>query len=517
LTIELLELDLELPAEGQVAVPGAEASFAAVLDQLTGVPGAPAADVALFNGEATDTGQDRAAHENIVVGPLAILALSVAMEMPLPAPLVADADGNSNADPGPEPSFGLGFERQPELQRALISEIDAIGGTVIVAPDVLDMRQDAAAPQVETDPFTPTAVPVAPAAQGASDEPAGSDVTLRAARTEAPVLDDVVSDDRARLEASARLRPVESGPDRAVGPREPQARPAAHDDLRRSGDAERGPLPASFVPVTRPTEVSQTPAPAPPPTRVTDVARAESDTTPAKPPGAKPPAIEPVVPAAVHDSGSAAAKGHAGDAGDRSFERRGEAPVARATTAAANLARVFGEAAPIETPTPLADPAPPPPPQILSASVPVMAPSIASSESSPLAAPATLRVFAPPAEHDDVVVPQLVRAMHLQLARGVGEARLQLDPRHLGAVSVALRVANGVVSAVVTAEQPSVRHWIEAHESTLRQALADQGLELEKLQVHEDGRSPDGESRHHDEVPRRRSPRRDTATFELVA
>ena len=133
-------------------------------------------------------------------------------------------------------------------------------------------------------------------------------------------------------------------------------------------------------------------------------------------------------------------------------------------------------------------------------------------------APAVVKAFAPPAEGDEVVVPQLVRAMHLQMVRGVGEARLQLEPQHLGAVSIALRVEHGVVSAVVTAEQAGVRQWIETHESTLRQALAEQGLLLDKLQVQRDGQSPfDRSPREHDGPPPRRAPRRDTATFELLA
>ncbi len=119
---------------------------------------------------------------------------------------------------------------------------------------------------------------------------------------------------------------------------------------------------------------------------------------------------------------------------------------------------------------------------------------------------------------DDVVLPQLVRAMRLQVAGGVGEARIQLDPEHLGAVTVNLRVEGGVVSAVVTAEQAGVRQWIESHEASLRQALAEQGLLLDRLHVERDGRPPgEGPSQGQDGTPRRRTPRRDTATFELLA
>jgi flagellar hook-length control protein FliK len=115
-------------------------------------------------------------------------------------------------------------------------------------------------------------------------------------------------------------------------------------------------------------------------------------------------------------------------------------------------------------------------------------------------------------------MPQIVRAMHLQMRGGVGEARVQLDPQHLGAVSVALRVQGTMVTAVISAEQPAVRQWLETHEHTLRQALVEQGLDLHRLLVEEDEPRRD---RHEQEaeryVPRRVPRRRETATFELVA
>jgi flagellar hook-length control protein FliK len=100
----------------------------------------------------------------------------------------------------------------------------------------------------------------------------------------------------------------------------------------------------------------------------------------------------------------------------------------------------------------------------------------------------------------------------------VGEARVQLDPHHLGAVSVALRVDNGVVSAVITAEQPAVRHWLETHESSLRGSLSEQGLQLDRLRVEPDGQQAgDRASTGQEPPPRRRMLRKETATFELVA
>jgi flagellar hook-length control protein FliK len=176
--------------------------------------------------------------------------------------------------------------------------------------------------------------------------------------------------------------------------------------------------------------------------------------------------------------------------------------------AASESGQAFGAGGPVSEPAQRA-----PAPQLLPASVPPP-----SREGSAPIAPAVLKSFASAAADDEVVVPQLVRAMHLQVVRGGGAARLQLEPHHLGAVSVALRVENGVVSAMVTAEQAGVRHWIQAHETTLRQALAEQGLVLDELRVEADDEPANGRSgREYDGAPRRRSRRPDTATFELVA
>ncbi|HEY6506373.1 MAG TPA: flagellar hook-length control protein FliK, partial [Vicinamibacterales bacterium] len=141
-----------------------------------------------------------------------------------------------------------------------------------------------------------------------------------------------------------------------------------------------------------------------------------------------------------------------------------------------------------------------------------------AAPTSTVVAPPTLTPSGQAAQANDVVLPQLVRAMRLQLVGGVGEARIQLDPKHLGAVTVNLRVEHGVVSAVVTAEQTAVRLLIENNELSLRQALSEQGLLLDKLHVERDGRSLEDRPSHGREgAPRRRPPRKDTATFELLA
>lgn len=98
------------------------------------------------------------------------------------------------------------------------------------------------------------------------------------------------------------------------------------------------------------------------------------------------------------------------------------------------------------------------------------------------------------------VVPQVVKAIHLQWRQGLGEARLRLEPANLGEVQVTLRVRDGAVSALLRAETPAVQAWIDARQQELRGALEHQGLRLEHFEVVVD---PDG----------RREPNRDQLPF----
>lgn len=116
------------------------------------------------------------------------------------------------------------------------------------------------------------------------------------------------------------------------------------------------------------------------------------------------------------------------------------------------------------------------------------------------------------------VLPQIVQSIKLQTAQGTSEARVQLRPEHLGALNIALKVENGHVTATIHAENPAVRQWIEANETSLRQALTEQGLQLSKLVVHPDGEQAETEGR--EQEPRRQQQRRswrdEDVTFEVV-
>jgi flagellar hook-length control protein FliK len=122
--------------------------------------------------------------------------------------------------------------------------------------------------------------------------------------------------------------------------------------------------------------------------------------------------------------------------------------------------------------------------------------------------------------HEEAVLPQIVQSIRLHAVQGTTEARVQLRPDHLGGLNITLKVEQNQVTATIQADVAAVRSWIESHESSLRQALSDQGLHLAKLVVQEDGQqaSPDEQDgdRPRRQPQRRRSSRDDEVTFEVL-
>src|SRR5262245_56207258 len=140
--------------------------------------------------------------------------------------------------------------------------------------------------------------------------------------------------------------------------------------------------------------------------------------------------------------------------------------------------------------------------------------SVASS--APASAPSVVAV-----PEEAGVVSSIVQTLRLQMRDGVGTAVVHLEPEYLGAVSISLRVENGVVTATMQAENPQVRGWMEANASMLRDSLASQGLTLDQLIVTDDRIADDSSSNrqeHEQEQPARQRPRRDddATTFEVV-
>jgi flagellar hook-length control protein FliK len=134
------------------------------------------------------------------------------------------------------------------------------------------------------------------------------------------------------------------------------------------------------------------------------------------------------------------------------------------------------------------------------------------AEPRPIAMPETRRHIS--GEHE--IVPQLVRAMHAQFRAGVGEARIRLNPEHLGEVRVAITIDGDRVSALLQVERPEVQRAIESQSDSLRSGLAAQGFTLEHLSVSREDRArhPGGDDLEHrarnreQQLPQRRSKKR---------
>jgi flagellar hook-length control protein FliK len=123
-----------------------------------------------------------------------------------------------------------------------------------------------------------------------------------------------------------------------------------------------------------------------------------------------------------------------------------------------------------------------------------------------------------PREHD--VALQIVQSLRLQFRDGIGEAVLRLKPEHLGSVAISLRIEDGGLKANVQAELPAVRQWLESQQDTLRSALAEHGLRLDRFDVDPDGQQQATPEDHPERSPRKRQPRRspqgDQPVFEVV-
>ncbi|HUK35937.1 MAG TPA: flagellar hook-length control protein FliK [Vicinamibacterales bacterium] len=138
--------------------------------------------------------------------------------------------------------------------------------------------------------------------------------------------------------------------------------------------------------------------------------------------------------------------------------------------------------------------------------------SVATLASEPVADAASLAA--------EDLSPQIVQAVRLQWSNGAGDVRITLQPEYLGELTVSLHVDHGSVSAVLHAESPDVRSWLQANQSMLGQALSEHGLTLERLVV----AAPEGDrpattadQRRQRQEQRRRQPQRsDPRSFEIV-
>lgn len=126
----------------------------------------------------------------------------------------------------------------------------------------------------------------------------------------------------------------------------------------------------------------------------------------------------------------------------------------------------------------------------------------------------------PVAPREQDVAMQIVQSLRLQFRDGIGEAVLKLKPEHLGSVAISLRVENGGLKANVQADLPAVRQWLESQQDTLRSALAEHGLRLDRFEVEPDGQRQASPENPQERSPRKRQDRRtqqaDQPVFEVV-
>lgn len=137
------------------------------------------------------------------------------------------------------------------------------------------------------------------------------------------------------------------------------------------------------------------------------------------------------------------------------------------------------------------------------------------AKGAPVETPAAVPTDAPAVTPQESAhnVRSMVRAMRLHFTDGGGEARLQLNPEHLGQVTLTVKVEQGKVAAHIQAETADASRWIESHQSNLRSALEEQGLDVKELVVSTD---PDGRGQR-DQAPDQQSkarPQRRTASGE---
>ena len=121
---------------------------------------------------------------------------------------------------------------------------------------------------------------------------------------------------------------------------------------------------------------------------------------------------------------------------------------------------------------------------------------------------------------------QVVQSIRMQAIGNGGEAIIRLRPDYLGELVVAVKVENGAVSAALRSDTPAVRRWVESNEATLRQALAEHGLQLDRLTVSDEAPTAEGGEREHQDQkehedesqPQSRRQRKAApdATFEVI-
>jgi flagellar hook-length control protein FliK len=82
------------------------------------------------------------------------------------------------------------------------------------------------------------------------------------------------------------------------------------------------------------------------------------------------------------------------------------------------------------------------------------------------------------------IIHQMVDRIRMVTRNGVHEIRIQLDPPELGQVNMKIELNNSHLAARFTVDSEAVKQTVETHLNQLRDALAEQGIKVEKFDVH---------------------------------
>ncbi len=92
---------------------------------------------------------------------------------------------------------------------------------------------------------------------------------------------------------------------------------------------------------------------------------------------------------------------------------------------------------------------------------------------------------------------QVESQLHLMALRGREKITLQLHPAFLGKLKMNVSLQNHHLVAEMTTDSAMTREILSSHVHTLKEALMDQGIRLERFDVHLQDNTEHGESRYH--------------------
>lgn len=150
------------------------------------------------------------------------------------------------------------------------------------------------------------------------------------------------------------------------------------------------------------------------------------------------------------------------------------------------------------------------------ASAVVLPPPVSDPSTSP-PLPAAPLPQGDPAAANDLNVARVERALRSAVQQQAGSLTLRMHPQSMGFVRIDLHVQHAVVTASLRAESDAARHLLTENLGSLRQALENQGLRVERLEVQSrpepasagrqehagDGRSRGGLDQRGEGAPRR--------------